>query len=211
LHAGERVQDVLDGVGGRVGAEQHRRLVVVHCERSLARVVLAAGAVEALDRRAVAAAVDPGVASAELEAAERVGEFALASVPPRPATGRAKATRSPSEGVRTLHPGSRLNRRTGRRPRIAGVGLAVQRESSRARAKPLLGIAGLVAGMRVIPESTDETAPRRLDLPGLVVASAALFALTYALIKGNDLGWSSPAIVGLLAAALAGAVAFVVI
>jgi EmrB/QacA subfamily drug resistance transporter len=74
-----------------------------------------------------------------------------------------------------------------------------------------IGVAGLLAGLRVIPESTDSDAPRRLDLPGLVVASATLFALTYALIKANDLGWGSPAIVGLLAGVAAGGVAFVLI
>jgi EmrB/QacA subfamily drug resistance transporter len=74
-----------------------------------------------------------------------------------------------------------------------------------------IGVAGLIAGMHVIPESTDETAPRRLDAAGLLVASAALFALTYALIEANDLGWSSPTILGLLAAATIGAIAFVLI
>jgi EmrB/QacA subfamily drug resistance transporter len=74
-----------------------------------------------------------------------------------------------------------------------------------------IGVAGLLAGMHVIPESTDATAPRRLDMPGLVVASATLFALTYALIKANDLGWGSATIVGLLAAVPVGVVAFVLI
>lgn len=74
-----------------------------------------------------------------------------------------------------------------------------------------IGIAGVLAGMHVIPESTDSTAPRRLDLPGLAVGSAALFALTYALINADELGWGSPAIVGLLAGAAVAAVAFVLI
>ena len=39
-------------------------------------------------------------------------------------------------------------------------------------------------------------------LPGLLISTAALSALTYGLIKANDLGWGSPAIVALFAVAL---------
>lgn len=71
-----------------------------------------------------------------------------------------------------------------------------------------LGIAGLILGWRVIPESRDPKAERRLDVPGLATASGSLFALTYALLEANRYGWGSPLIVALLAAAAAGLVAF---
>jgi len=49
----------------------------------------------------------------------------------------------------------------------------------------------------------DERAPatRGVDLPGLLTFSGALFAFVFALIRGNDEGWGSPMILGLLAAA----------
>jgi EmrB/QacA subfamily drug resistance transporter len=72
-----------------------------------------------------------------------------------------------------------------------------------------IGIIGLVLGMRLIPESKDPGAAGRLDIAGLSVISAALFGLTYALIKANDYGWGSPIIVALLTVAVLGMVAFV--
>ncbi|MGZ4319997.1 MAG: DHA2 family efflux MFS transporter permease subunit [Gaiellaceae bacterium] len=40
----------------------------------------------------------------------------------------------------------------------------------------------------------------RLDLPGLVLASTGLFGIVWGLVRGNAVGWSSPEIVGALAA-----------
>jgi EmrB/QacA subfamily drug resistance transporter len=40
----------------------------------------------------------------------------------------------------------------------------------------------------------------RLDLPGLVLASAGLFGIVWGLVRGNSVGWSSPEIIGALAA-----------
>jgi EmrB/QacA subfamily drug resistance transporter len=71
-----------------------------------------------------------------------------------------------------------------------------------------VGIAGMLLGWRVIPESRDPQAERRLDVPGLVVVSLSLFGLTYALLEGGRYGWGSPAILALLAGAAAGLVAF---
>ena len=70
---GQRVQQVLGRVRAGVGAEQDGRLAGVDRERLGARGVLLAGAVEALDRRAVVGAVDPAVAGAELEARRASG------------------------------------------------------------------------------------------------------------------------------------------
>jgi EmrB/QacA subfamily drug resistance transporter len=48
----------------------------------------------------------------------------------------------------------------------------------------------------------------RLDLRGLLLASAGLFGIVWALVRGNAVGWSSPQIVGPLAAGLLVLVAF---
>ena len=59
--------------------------------------------------------------------------------------------------------------------------------------------------------SLSRTSPagRRLDLAGLVLSAVALFSLTYALIKANDLGWASPTILALLTIATAGLLVFI--
>lgn len=51
---------------------------------------------------------------------------------------------------------------------------------------------------------------RRLDLPGVVTSSIALFALTFALIEGERRGWTSPAILGAFAVAAVAAAVFAV-
>jgi len=51
----------------------------------------------------------------------------------------------------------------------------------------------------------------RIDWPGLVTFSAALFMLVFALVRGNDEGWSSALIVGLLAGSALLLIAFVLI
>ncbi len=51
---------------------------------------------------------------------------------------------------------------------------------------------------------------RRIDWVGFVTFSASLFALVFALVRGNDLGWGSATIVGLLVAAAVLMVAFFV-
>jgi len=74
-----------------------------------------------------------------------------------------------------------------------------------------LGILGVLAAQRFVPESTDPAATRRIDIAGLVLATGALFTLTYALIKANDYGWTSPIIDALFGAALIGGMGFVVV
>jgi EmrB/QacA subfamily drug resistance transporter len=74
-----------------------------------------------------------------------------------------------------------------------------------------IGIAGLVAGRIIIPESKDTSREQRLDLPGLVTSGIALFALVYALIEANSKGWTSPEIIGLFVAAAVFGVAFVLL
>ena len=74
-----------------------------------------------------------------------------------------------------------------------------------------IGLGGLVVGARVIPESTDPGAVRRLDLAGLLTSAAGLSTLTYALLNGNERGWGSPVIVVLVVVAVAALAGFVLV
>jgi EmrB/QacA subfamily drug resistance transporter len=70
-----------------------------------------------------------------------------------------------------------------------------------------VGAVTMVIALAALEESRDPSAVRRLDLPGLAASAVALFSLTYALIEGQDKGWTSALILGSFAvAAVAGAV-----
>ncbi len=73
-----------------------------------------------------------------------------------------------------------------------------------------IGVAAFAATVARLRESRGP-AGGRADWPGTALITAALTALMFALIRGNALGWASPAIVSLFAvaaAALAGFVAY---
>jgi EmrB/QacA subfamily drug resistance transporter len=72
-----------------------------------------------------------------------------------------------------------------------------------------IGVIGLLLGWRLIPESRDPDAERRLDVPGVAVVSGSLFSLTYGLLKANDYGWDSVATLSLLVVAAVGFAAFI--
>jgi EmrB/QacA subfamily drug resistance transporter len=63
-----------------------------------------------------------------------------------------------------------------------------------------IGVAAIAVTLRTVRETKDPAAAR-IDWAGLVTFSTALFALVFALVRGNSEGWSSPLILGLLAAA----------
>ena len=73
-----------------------------------------------------------------------------------------------------------------------------------------VGIATMALGAWAITESR-ETEARRLDLAGLVLSTASLFALTWALIEGHDRGWTSAAILGAFGVAAATTAGFVLV
>src|SRR6266853_4523969 len=60
-----------------------------------------------------------------------------------------------------------------------------------------VGVVGILVSRWVIAESRDTSREQSIDLPGLVTSSAALLALSYALIEGNRHGWGSPEIISL--------------
>jgi EmrB/QacA subfamily drug resistance transporter len=70
-------------------------------------------------------------------------------------------------------------------------------------------VVALAAGLILVPESR-HPAPPRPDLPGLVLSAAALTFLVYGIIEAPASGWTSPAVLGSLVAALATGAGFVV-
>jgi len=60
-----------------------------------------------------------------------------------------------------------------------------------------VGLVAVLAGLAVIRESREPEATRRIDLAGMALLSISLFALTLALIRGQEVGWSSVFITGL--------------
>jgi EmrB/QacA subfamily drug resistance transporter len=60
-------------------------------------------------------------------------------------------------------------------------------------------------------ESRDETVERGVDIPGVATLTVALAALVLALVEGNGWGWGSAGVVGLLALAAVGLVAFIAV
>src|SRR3954451_9547161 len=73
-----------------------------------------------------------------------------------------------------------------------------------------LGLAVIALTLRTVRESRNERLGR-IDVPGVVTFSAALFLLVFALIRGNDLGWGSGTIVGMLVGAAVLLAAFLVV
>ena len=74
-----------------------------------------------------------------------------------------------------------------------------------------IGIAGIFAARIFIDEAKDTSHEQRLDPLGLVTSAVALFALTYALIEANSLGWGSPRIVALFILAAVSFAAFIML
>jgi EmrB/QacA subfamily drug resistance transporter len=74
-----------------------------------------------------------------------------------------------------------------------------------------VGIVTLVIALAAAGESRDLSVVRRLDVPGLITSTLALFSLTYALIDGENRGWTSPLILAAFAVAAVAAVLFAVI
>jgi EmrB/QacA subfamily drug resistance transporter len=74
-----------------------------------------------------------------------------------------------------------------------------------------VGAIAVPAILMIVPESTDPEARRRLDLPGIATLSVSLFALTLALIRGQEVGWSSAFITGLFATSVVFGVLFVLV
>ena len=71
-----------------------------------------------------------------------------------------------------------------------------------------IGVFGVLWALRVMPETYDLSASRKVDLIGMVLLAGAVGSLTYALVEANNRGWGSTLIVSLLAASVVLALAF---
>ncbi|MGH3147757.1 MAG: MFS transporter, partial [Rubrobacter sp.] len=74
-----------------------------------------------------------------------------------------------------------------------------------------VGVAAVAAALLAVPESRDEGASRRVDVPGALLSGGGVFFLVFALIEGEKLGWGSAAILGSLAASAVMFFAFVLV
>jgi EmrB/QacA subfamily drug resistance transporter len=73
-----------------------------------------------------------------------------------------------------------------------------------------LGLICLAITRRSVEESKDPNA-RKIDVPGQITLTAGLFLLVFALLRGNDDGWTSATIVASLAGAVTFLAAFIAI
>jgi EmrB/QacA subfamily drug resistance transporter len=74
-----------------------------------------------------------------------------------------------------------------------------------------VGIAVCALGLRLIPARRPAVLGTRLDIAGAVTVTASLMLAVYAIVNGNEAGWTSGQTVGLLVAAVALLAAFFVI
>jgi EmrB/QacA subfamily drug resistance transporter len=72
-----------------------------------------------------------------------------------------------------------------------------------------VGIGALFAAYKIIPESQDPLASRRLDWTGLALSGLGIFGFVYGVIEGNIKGWDDPLIVGSIVGGLVLIVLFV--
>jgi EmrB/QacA subfamily drug resistance transporter len=74
-----------------------------------------------------------------------------------------------------------------------------------------IGVVVFALALPLLPATRGETTTRRLDIPGAVMVTTALLLAVYAIINGNDAGWTSGQTLGLLGGAVALLVLFLVI
>ncbi|MGW4028168.1 MFS transporter [Streptomyces sp. NPDC004838] len=65
-----------------------------------------------------------------------------------------------------------------------------------------VGIIAVVLGVIILKDHRAENAPRSFDIPGIVLLSAAMFCLVWALIKAPEWGWGDGKTWGFIAVAL---------
>jgi EmrB/QacA subfamily drug resistance transporter len=74
-----------------------------------------------------------------------------------------------------------------------------------------VAVGAVVVALFAVRESRDETVERTVDLPGVLTLTIGLASLVLALVEGNKWHWGSGRELGLLALAVVGLVAFVLI
>jgi EmrB/QacA subfamily drug resistance transporter len=71
-----------------------------------------------------------------------------------------------------------------------------------------IGVVGVLWALRVMPETYDVSASRKVDLIGMAFLGGAVGSLTYALVEANNRGWGSTLIVSLLVASVVLSIGF---
>ncbi len=74
-----------------------------------------------------------------------------------------------------------------------------------------IGVVVVLLCLRLLPARHGPAATGRVDVPGALTVTAALMVATYAIVNGNDNGWTSFETLGLLALAVALLAAFLTI
>jgi EmrB/QacA subfamily drug resistance transporter len=74
-----------------------------------------------------------------------------------------------------------------------------------------IGVAVILLSLRLLPAAPGFAPTRRLDVAGAVTITVALMLAVYAIVNGNQAGWTSGQTLGLLGGALALLVTFLVI
>jgi EmrB/QacA subfamily drug resistance transporter len=74
-----------------------------------------------------------------------------------------------------------------------------------------IGVAVVIAALRLVPESRAEGAVRHFDLAGATAVTSGLIVLVYAIVKAETWGWTSVNTLGLIGVAAALLAAFVAI
>src|SRR5438445_8318001 len=74
-----------------------------------------------------------------------------------------------------------------------------------------IGVAVVALSLRLLPAGRGQSVTGRLDIAGAVTVTASLMLAVYAIVNGNQVGWTSSRTTGLLAAAAALLTLFLVI
>lgn len=74
-----------------------------------------------------------------------------------------------------------------------------------------IGFICIILTMKFIKESYDPTASKTIDFGGIITISIAMFALTFALMKANEKGWTSSFILSFFAVSAIALILFIII
>jgi EmrB/QacA subfamily drug resistance transporter len=74
-----------------------------------------------------------------------------------------------------------------------------------------VGIAVIAFCLMLLPGGAGQRSEARLDLTGSILVTASLMLAVYAIVNGNEQGWTSGRTLGLLGAAVVGLVSFLVV
>ena len=65
-----------------------------------------------------------------------------------------------------------------------------------------IGVAVIIASLRIVPSGRAEAAPAQLDIAGAITVTSSLLLAVYAIMGGSEAGWTSVQTLGLLGASI---------